>query len=796
MGQEDYSGRIKSADSLRNIRSINGTLGDNDTLTGGAGKAILIGGRGDDTLTGGGSEDVIIGDNGEAVYVAGATVRNASTLGVTGTAGAYVLTDGQSRAALRWDATAAEIQAALEGFTDIGAFHALVSGTPGSWQLSLENPDGNRPVSVAADAQAVVNANMISVGGTSGRYAITDGTSSAVLAWNADAATIQAALGRFSSVGGSANVTVVAGATAGTWKLNFQNIATNPALRIVPSADVAKADVTLSAGTLLTVRGSDGVYVLTDGTDSTTLDWNASGAQIRAALEGFASVGAGNASVTGTVGNWVLARQDGTTISNLSLVASSEITSARAGVASRVLTIGNTAGSYTITDGFEIAALAGNADANAIKAALEKFTHIGAGNATVSSGTFAGSWQIGLLNATPPALSIVAAATASVTPVTATTLTVASIAGSYTLTDGTKSATLSYAATASGIQNALVAAGFAGSPAVSLTAPGVFSVAYTGTAPVLSAQGATGVKTVVRSNDLADQFNGAVKLGNDTINAGAGDNTVIGGVGVDNITALVGNDTIMGDNGQFNFAPLTAIIDSVATTELGLGDVDHIDAGQGQNILLGGFGKDTLTAGDGNNVVMGDNGLIDYNAAGKLIGISTTDVLAATGDIDTVTMGNGNNTILGGVGGDRITTGTGTDTIMGDNGAVVMDATGTKFVQIASNVYLTGSTTVLDLTGGNDQITTGEGTKIVVGGFGTDTIYAGADPLTGLPVGATSNHIILGDNGQVDYNAAGLVVSYQTTDTVAATGAADTIVTGNGNNTILGGVGGDTVTTA
>src|SRR4030095_10087993 len=103
-------------------------------------------------------------------------------------------------------------------------------------------------------------------------------------------------------------------------------------------------------------------------------------------------------------------------------------------------------------------------------------------------------------------------------------------------------------------------------------------------------------KTVVRSDDLADQFNGLLKLGNDTIVAGAGDNTVIGGVGVDTIMALGGNGPILGDNGQFNFAPLTAIIASVETTQLDLGDADSIDSGNGANILLGGFGRDTITA--------------------------------------------------------------------------------------------------------------------------------------------------------------------------------------------------------
>ena len=126
------------------------------------------------------------------------------------------------------------------------------------------------------------------------------------------------------------------------------------------------------------------------------------------------------------------------------------------------------------------------------------------------------------------------------------------------------------------------------------------------------------------------------------------------------------------------------------------------------------------------------------------------------------------------------------DTILGDNGQVLLNGAGTLFAQVVSTNLALGD---------GDQISTGSGTKLIVGGAGVDVIHAGADPLTGLPAASASNHIILGDNGQLDYNAAGLVISYRSIDVDASTGAGDLIVTGNGDNTILGGVGGDTIST-
>src|SRR5206468_9698483 len=57
------------------------------------------------------------------------------------------------------------------------------------------------------------------------------------------------------------------------------------------------------AGDKLTVNASSSSYVLTDGSDSATLNYDASPAQIQTALEGFASIGSGNVTVTPIAGS-------------------------------------------------------------------------------------------------------------------------------------------------------------------------------------------------------------------------------------------------------------------------------------------------------------------------------------------------------------------------------------------------------------------------------------------------------------------------------------------------------------
>ena len=122
-----------------------------------------------------------------------------------------------------------------------------------------------------------------------------------------------------------------------------------------------------------------------------------------------------------------------------------------------------------------------------------------------------------------------------------------------------------------------------------------------------------------------------------------------------------------------------------------------------------------------------------------------------------------------------------------------MDAVGIKFAAIATKSQASTGGSIVSL-GGDDTITAQDGTKIVLGGDGADTIKLGDGRAL------SSNHIVIGDNGVVNYvpigqTGAGLPWIYETTDTLAVTGGVDTIKVGDGDNTILGGMGGDAITT-
>ena len=95
---------------------------------------------------------------------------------------------------------------------------------------------------------------------------------------------------------------------------------------------------------------------------------------------------------------------------------------------------------------------------------------------------------------------------------------------------------------------------------------------------------------------------------------------------------------------------------------------DIIDAGNGDNKVLGGSGSDIITSTNGDDIIIGDNGSLDYTTS---LLIQTTDASDATGAADSIDAGEGNNIILGGSGGDSINAGSNDDIIIGDHGEVL-----------------------------------------------------------------------------------------------------------------------------
>ena len=284
------------------------------------------------------------------------------------------------------------------------------------------------------------------------------------------------------------------------------------------------------------------------------------------------------------------------------------------------------------------------------------------------------------------------------------------------------------------------------------------------------------ILTSVQTSDTSASTGGA-----DTITAGGGDNVVLAGVGADTVTAGSGADLVLGDNGSIRWTE-TGVYNAFATAYPAVGGDDTIQAGDGDNIVAGGFGADTIVTGSGQDLVLGDNGAFGYttNSAGVAILTSaqTADPTGATGGGDTITAGEGDNVVLAGVGGDTVTAGSGIDLVLGDNGSIHWTGTGEY------SAFETTDPAV----GGDDTIQVGDGDNIVAGGFGSDTVVTGS-----------GQDLILGDNGAFGYttNSAGVAIltSAQTADPTAATGAGDLITAGDGNNVVIAGLGGDQVTT-
>jgi Ca2+-binding RTX toxin-like protein len=176
--------------------------------------------------------------------------------------------------------------------------------------------------------------------------------------------------------------------------------------------------------------------------------------------------------------------------------------------------------------------------------------------------------------------------------------------------------------------------------------------------------GGTGNDSIIGGSNadyIIGDRNGFAPVGRDTIFGGDGDDTIYadyfsnndageqdyvdGGNGDDYIEGGVHNDTIIGGSGD--------------NTLFGNDANDDISAADGNNDISGGNGDDTITSGLGNNTISGGNGDDIIS-----VGIGNNDISGGNGD-DSITSGSGNDTISGGNGDDTIRSGGGADFLLG-----------------------------------------------------------------------------------------------------------------------------------
>ena len=318
--------------------------------------------------------------------------------------------------------------------------------------------------------------------------------------------------------------------------------------------------------------------------------------------------------------------------------------------------------------------------------------------------------------------------------------------------------------------------------------------------------------------------------GADTIDAGDGDDIVIGGRFGDTIRSRSGDNLVFGDSGHilaatvdsatqahFDNQPIT--LGRVATLEDTDGGADTILTLTGYDIVLGGHEGDTITASliddldpltlddlndqtlaapDSGNIVLGDTGYIDYDddvtlgesdvaepddideikstttVPTEITNAGGTTTIVEVGGADTIDAGDGDDIVIGGRFGDTIRSRSGDNLVFGDSGhilaATVDSATQAHFDD--HPITLGRVATIEDTDGGADTIRTLTGYDIVLGGHEADNIRASliidhdaiadgideddlaveaADTAIEIP-GVVDANIILGDTGYIDYD--------------------------------------------
>ncbi len=230
-------------------------------------------------------------------------------------------------------------------------------------------------------------------------------------------------------------------------------------------------------------------------------------------------------------------------------------------------------------------------------------------------------------------------------------------------------------------------------------------------------------------------------FGDDTLGSGSGNDILVGGGGSDTITVGSGFDTAFGDDVAVTYVNRTDI-ETIELINLAEGGDDTITStGEGDDILVGQAGRDTITAGDGDDVLIGDLSLFEFLPRGTFErGESHVERLVYleyirpdVGYSDTIRAGDGRDLVLGGFGNDFLYGEDGQDLIFGDaflmDRAYVVDANGAL---LRENIFIRSNFAYLS--GGYDILDGGDGADVLVGHLGPDGFF-----------GNTLNDFLAGD---------------------------------------------------
>ncbi len=316
----------------------------------------------------------------------------------------------------------------------------------------------------------------------------------------------------------------------------------------------------------------------------------------------------------------------------------------------------------------------------------------------------------------------------------------------------------------------------------------------------------------------ADQPDGTLKAGVDTIVGDNGNDRITGGSNADRIFTAAENEFGVDEAGPDDVAADASVATNTVDTGTGndqvwgsngietvtshsLGDQGATIRGGGRNdVLTGGYGTDAVYGGPGDDYVIAEPAAVGPVAGSDVVGGVNFGPLRSV-DKQPLPAGVPSNakTLVGGLGNDHLVGGDGPATMFGDQ-------------RIDGEKCAAGTPVTSDPVAGSTSAGTGDGNDRILGGAGVDTVSAGgADDLAEL---AGGNDLACGQQGKdtlrgggdadrlwggsetdVLYGDAGLdQVFGNSGDDVAYGGTeADVVEGNNGKDWITGGAGNDLV---
>ncbi|MBK5932760.1 Ca2+-binding RTX toxin-like protein [Rhodovulum imhoffii] len=303
--------------------------------------------------------------------------------------------------------------------------------------------------------------------------------------------------------------------------------------------------------------------------------------------------------------------------------------------------------------------------------------------------------------------------------------------------------------------------------------------------------------------------------GNDYIDAGAGNDSIVSDGGNDTIYAGTGNDTVVADPGDHLIYAGTGkdvIIEGDGNSEIhGGDDEDSITAGGGSDTVFAGSQADTVFGGTGDDFLFGQG------QEDKLYGQDGNDFLDGGAGVDTLLGGEGHDTIYGGNRWDLLRGGDGNDSLVGDQYGVLTSGGATRVGGTAQST--------LDVTAYASDVAWSAGAATspvkISNAYGTPVDLYHINPdgtlvlvASGLPAGGNVVDVVRGANYVVvDPETGALVQTFldpldngidasggqtktlyvfpDSNDTLLGEGGDDTLRGMGGNDSLSGGAGDD-----